>query len=164
MKKIPLSQGKVALVDDEDFEWAIQFRWAAVLKKRKSGDLWYARRSSTLNGHTTTTYLHREIALRAGLIWSRLYDHHDGNGLNNRRGNIRPCTPAQNMANSKKRLNTISRFKGVYLESGRWRAMIEISQKKVSLGYYDDQESAALAYNAAALERFGQFARLNSIS
>lgn len=161
MKEIPLTQGKVALVDDADYEWAAQFKWQATVCRREPGDIWYATRGVWKNRRVVTLRLHREIAKRAGLPASPRYDHRDGNGLNNQRANIRPCTSSQNMANSNKQPNTQSRFKGVYLESGRWRSVIGLGGKRVSLGYFDDQKSAALAYDSAARENFGEFARLN---
>ncbi len=92
-----------------------------------------------------------------------LVDHRDGNGLDNRRSNLRLCTPSQNQANRKKRGNHSSRFKGVrkYRLRGNWRAEIVVEGKCIFLGYFDTELEAAMAYDRAARESFGEYACLN---
>lgn len=91
-------------------------------------------------------------------------DHIDGNGLNNRLSNLRLATPLQNSRNQRKQKRaTTSLYKGVTLVKSRWRAYIHSGDKVVHLGYHPTQEQAALAYNAKALELYGEFARLNII-
>lgn len=84
MKIIPLSQGRVALVDDVDFEWLSSWKWHASESKRKGVPIgWYARRQE---GHAGPCfYMHREICVRSGLPPSSMFDHRDRNGLNNQR-------------------------------------------------------------------------------
>jgi hypothetical protein len=108
-------------------------------------------------------YLHREIASR---IWgvipkSMFVDHRDGDTLNNRRGNLRLVTPAQNAANSAARGGR-SRHRGVFMtKSGKWAAQIAKSGVHLHLGTFADEDSAAAAYDAAARDVHGEYARLN---
>lgn len=91
-------------------------------------------------------------------------DHIDGDGLNNRRVNLRIVTHRQNIWNRKKNVNpTSSKFKGVslYKKSGRWVAYIAAHGKRRHIGYFDDEEAAARAYDAEARRLHGEFACLN---
>lgn len=146
MKIVPLTQGKVALVDDEDYERVIQFHWYA----NKGRYTWYARNMSL-------GYLHNFI-LGANI------DHRNGDGLNNQKFNLRFCSQSQNNQNARKRSNTSSQFKGVsfYQANYLWAAYINIGIKK-HLGYYNTEQEAAKAYNIAALQYFGKFAKLNKL-
>lgn len=92
-----------------------------------------------------------------------LVDHIDGDGLNNRRANLRPATHAQNSANQKRSSRNRSGFKGVhyYHRTSSWRAYIGVGGKQRHLGYFSTAEEAARIYDAAALELFGEFARIN---
>jgi hypothetical protein len=163
MRQISLTKGMTALIDDEDFEWASRFTWWAVNLGRKGENHWYAATNVGGRKNKKTLLMHREIAARAGLPWSPRYDLRDRNGLNNQRVNLRPATATLNNANSKKRLGTTSRFKGVSWESftGRWRAQIRNAGKSFSLGRFADEIEAAKAYDAAAREQFGEFALTN---
>jgi hypothetical protein len=110
----------------------------------------------------TKIYLH-QLALggsKGGHI-----DHKDGNRLNCRRENLRHCTTAQNIRNSRVSRANTSGFKGVHQRksTGRWQAYITVDRKRVHLGYFPTPREAALAYNQAAIERFGEFARLNEL-
>lgn len=148
---IPLTQGKFAVVDAVDYDWAVQWKWYA----RKAYNLYYANRTEKRK-HIG---MHREIARRAGLPESREYDHKDHNGLNNRRGNIRPCTRSQNAANNRKIANTTSRFKGVYWKKskGKWVAQFAGGGRRVHLGYFTNEQEAAAAYETVAKKRYGEF-------
>lgn len=92
-------------------------------------------------------------------------DHRDHCGVNNTRANIRPATHQQNVANTRKRSGHTSKYKGVSWKTayGQWVSTIELGGKKKHLGYFDDEADAARAYNAAAVERFGEFACLNDL-
>lgn len=165
MKIIPLTKGKSTTVSDCDYDWLMQWSWQAAHYRRKSGDLWYAVRTAWSGSRSKGTRrskglkMHREIAMRAGKV-SKLYDHKDGNGLNNQRENIRPCTHSQNSANSKKTPCRLSRLKGVnQRESGRWKAQIGFDGKHYNLGTYDTEELAHKAYMLAARRHWGEFAR-----
>lgn len=162
MKTIPLSKGKFALVDDEDWEWLSQWKWHASESKRiRLPSMWYARRQE---GHAgPVVYMHREICIRSGKSPSSLFDHRDRNGLNNRRANLRECSKSQNGANQRKRPRTRSIFKGAhwYKRLGMWHAVLTCDGVHHSLGYFNNDEEAARAYDAAAKIYFGEFAKLN---
>lgn len=153
MKEIQLSQGKVALVNDEDFEWLNQWKWCAA----KRGQTFYATRLAP--GRKGAIHMHQ---LLVGNGTQRV-DHKDGNGLNNQRLNLRPATHQQNMFNQRTYKNNTSGYKGVTWQKdcGKWRAQIGMDGKKQYLGLFTNPEDAACAYDAKASELFGKFARLN---
>lgn len=157
MKEIKLTQGKTALVDDEDFERVNQFKWYA--SSAKSG-LWYARRNVTVDvGKQKTIRLHQFV-----MPGHRQIDHKNGNGLDCQKHNLRPSTGAQNQANQKPQTKRkSSKFKGVSFHklTGLWQASITKVQKQKHLGCFASEEAAARAYDNAAKELFGEFARLN---
>ncbi len=157
MKRIPLSKGMFALVDDEDYERLAKYYWCA----RKGRNTFYADRSVKLNGKWTTISMHREIF---GLPKNKQIDHADHNGLNNQKYNLRICTPAQNQQNRLPYKGFSSRYKGVgwAKDDKKWRSYIYPNYKFVSLGYFDSEIEAANAYDAKAKELFGEFARLNN--
>ncbi len=159
MRQIPLTQGKVALVDDSDFEWLNQWKWCALKVKLKCGEIYYAVRRPMVNGKLKTIYMHRLILNDV----SGMIDHSDGSGVNNQRKNIRPCTPSQNQMNRGVR---IDRYKGVWFQrtARKWTAQISVDGRRTHLGYFDYSTDAAIAYNAAATKFYGEFARLNTIT
>lgn len=163
MKEIPLSQGKVALVDDADFENLSQHKWSAE-KGRKT---WYASRKITVG-----PYLQQDVSMHRQILGLSIGDgmegdHRDGNGLNNQRYNLRVCSPGQNRYNQSVRTHAKhSRFKGVSLKRDTprakpWEAYISAEGKLRKLGHFYTEEAAALAYNEAAKVLHGEFARLN---
>jgi len=91
--------------------------------------------------------------------------HINGCGLDNRKANLRPVTHAQNHQNRRKISGTTSRYKGVswYKRRNRWHATIQINRKTKDLGYFEKEEDAAHAYDEAAKEAVGEFARLNGV-
>jgi hypothetical protein len=93
-------------------------------------------------------------------------DHIDHDGLNNQRSNLRPATTAQNNHNQRPQRNTSSRFKGVtwHKRIGKWQAAIKVADKNRHLGVFPDEEDAARAYNAAAVEAYGEYAYLNEVA
>jgi hypothetical protein len=156
MAKIPLSKGLFATVDDEDFERLSKFKWCAV----NMGGRWYATRGRWAGEEkkSKSVPMHRDIIVTD----AKDIDHIDGDGLNNTRANLRPATRAQNLWNSRKTRGK-SRFKGVHFhtQNKKWRATIMAHGKKYELGCHSTEEQAALAYDKAAAELFGEFARLN---
>lgn len=104
--------------------------------------------------------LHRVIAERVGLDLSNHIDHEDGNKLNNHRYNLRPATYSQNLANSKRRSDNTSGFKGVgfYKNYQKWTARIRVKGKSIHLGYFNSPKEAHKAYCEAAIKYFGKFA------
>jgi len=151
MKEIILSQGKVALVDDEDFDRVSVHKWFV----NRIGNTNYVSRNLS-RGKTQT--LHRFLC--PGI---RLVDHKDGNGLNNQKFNLRPANRSQNGANSVKQSGRSSKFKGVTWDKrcGLWQAGIMVSYKRLHLGRYESEEDAAHVYDYAAKIYFGEFARPN---
>jgi hypothetical protein len=156
MKKIPLTQGLYALVDDEDFEYLNQWKWYAA----KQGNDFYAFRQEYFPSlkKQKTVRMHREVMSDD----ERDLDHIDGNGLNNQKINLRFCSHRQNHQNRKHHKNTSSPYKGVsWHYSGKWKSQIMVNGKVVHIGLFTSGEEAALAYDKAAKESFGEFARLN---
>lgn len=154
MKEIQLTQGKVALVDDEDYEYLNQWKWYAC----KICHVYYAIRRPKTNGKYTSVYMHREILNTPKGIQ---VDHEDHNGLNNQRANIRLAT---NSENSRNRKLIKGKYKGVY-HSGKktWRAYITVNKKPVCLGIFRSEKDAAVAYNKEAKKHYAEFACLNAI-
>lgn len=158
MKRIPLTQGKEALVDDEDYEYLAQWKWYARKNKRQ----FYAARSHTYSrGKQKTVFMHCEVAARNG--WSgQQIDHRDRNGLNNRRGNLRAATAGQNAANQGLRQDNKSRLKGIAWrhDHQRWRAFVGRGGRSFQREFADFDEAVAWR-DAQARELHGEFAYLN---
>lgn len=155
MKEIQLTQGFVAFVDDEDYERINKHKWYVMAARHG----W--RAGTRYNpGDKTSTYMHSLVLQTAQTV-----DHIDRNGLNNQKSNLRLCTTSQNVANSGKRSNNTSGFKGVYFCkcTNKWRAEIKVDGNKKCLGRYSTKEEAALAYNTGAKHYFGEFAYQNLV-
>lgn len=151
VREIPLLRGLVALVDAADYERISAFKWYATKR--------YAIRSERRAGRSVTILMHHEVLGRPppGFVT----DHINCIRLDNRRANLRFCTPSQNMWNRGLNLRTTSGFKGVSIKGSRYAAAIRRWGKQEHLGRFDSAEEAARAYDRAALEAFGEFARLN---
>jgi len=157
-RRIPLTQGKFAIVDPDDYPHLSKYKWR--LCKTKGKNVLYAERSIRLpNGKYSRILMHRQlINVPEGYV----IDHINGSGLDNRRANLRLATVAQNAWNSKKR-NPRSGYKGVWLakDKGLWRAAIFCNRKRKHLGYFKDKVDAAKAYDKAATKLHKEFAVLN---
>lgn len=156
MKEIQLTQGKVALVDDDWYKELNKFKWYAHYSSHTKS--FYAERKSMLLGKQKTIRMHRIVA---GTHDGMQTDHIDGDTLNNQSDNLRTCTRAQNLCNSGRQTNNTSDFKGIRASGKKWRSRIRIDGKLIHLGYYLTPEEAARAYDEAAKELHGEFARLN---
>ena len=155
MKEIKLTQGKVALVDDEDFEYLNQFKWQA----KKGRNTYYAIRGIVINGKHNTVLMHREI-LKGDII-----DHKNHNGLHNYKSNLRPCTHQENNRNQRVSANTSSIYKGVswHTKRKKWMSYIVVDGAIIHLGRFKSEIDAAIEYNKAASLYFKEFAYLNII-
>ena len=158
--EIPLTQGKIALIDDDDYEEISKYKWFA----NKRGKTYYAIRNSTYeNGKRYLIYMHSIIA---GTPKGMETDHMNGNGLDNRKENLRFCSPMENTYNRpemKRKTPKFSKYKGVYWRKSRnkWHVRIQANGKREYVGMYDDEIEAAKAYDAAAKKFHGEFAYLN---
>jgi hypothetical protein len=152
MKKISLTQNKVSLVDDEDYEYLMQWKWCAI----KSRNTFYV-----VNGHSSKTIIMHRVIMNVGN--GILIDHKDGDGLNNQKHNLRICSVAENARNCKKRSHNTSGYKGVYSDKtyNKHHAYIRVNGKKIYLGQFNSKIDAAKAYDSAAIEFFGEFAKTN---
>lgn len=158
MKQIALTQGKFALVDDKDLEWLNQWKWFA----KKNNNNYYAVRSSKWPKQRHI-FMHRVIINAPN---DKYVDHANLNGLDNRRSNIRLCTNSQNVRNQRiTKTRGTSQYRGVSWDSKvkKWRACIVLECKLRHLGYYKSEHRAAIVYNDAAKELFGEFSRLNCV-
>jgi hypothetical protein len=151
MREIQLTQDKVALLDDEDFEEIAAFKWHA----ERHHHTFYAQRTvRRLDGGRTKEYLHRVILARKlgrALLPGEQVDHEDGDGLNNLRCNLRPATQSQNNRNCRHRVsNPSSQYLGVswHKDHKKWHTQIKIPGKKLHLGYHATEFDAALAREA----------------
>ena len=161
--EIELTQGKIALIDDEDWDLVSGYRWHACTTPRHN--TWYAQaHTRRADGTWTKIKMHRLIL---GLTDPRVHtDHIDGDGLNNRRGNLRACSNSENQRNRGSQANNTSGFKGVSWdkETGKWAANIRVNGKQKRLGRHDTPEEAYQAYCDASIELHGEFANTGTIS
>lgn len=154
-KEIPLTQGNVALVDDDDYEMLIEHKWHYT----KQGYAGAYKKGTSATG-SEHLLMHREICRpQKGFV----VDHINMNKLDNRKENLRVVTYQENCFNRLK-IKGNSRYKGVALtRSNRWVASIWIGDTRVNLGSYEKEEDAAKAYNLGAIKYIGDVAYLNEV-
>jgi hypothetical protein len=159
MREIPLTQGMVAMVDDEDYDLVSQYKWYA---RKSRGSTWYAG-ANIRKPDGKETVIEMQRFLMGPSPDGRTVDHRNRNGLDNQRGNLRWATQSQQCHNSGIRRHNTSGFVGVFWHkpAGAWAARIGKDRKCIRLGYFDTREEAARAYDAKAIELFGEFACLN---
>lgn len=162
--EIKLTQNKVAVIDQEDFELVNNHKWCAW---SPNGDTYYAVTNIKIGGKKTTIKMHRLIMNETDPLL--LIDHEDGDGLNNTRINLRRATKAQNNCNKKAKKNSTSKYIGVFVQIKKtkvgftkaYQAQIKINGVSTYLGLFKNESDAALVYDKKAVEVFGDFARLN---
>lgn len=152
--KIPLPHGKVAVVDAKDFKCLSQFKWYY------SMDGYAIRNVQLANGKRVMSRMHKEILKPEDGLFT---DHINGDGLDNRRCNLRECTHGQNQMNQKLPKNNTSGYKGVSWNKRckKWQVRIYVEGKETHLGYFKDIVEAAKVYDKAALRHYGEFALTN---
>lgn len=160
--EIPITHGLITIVDDVDTD-LVSKNWLLMPRKTRQ----YAYR--TTHPVKATSYLHREVMERVlgrELLKNEWVDHINHNGLDNRRINLRLTTPSRNMANSRLAKNNTSGKKGVSWnkKAQKWEVSICFNGKKIKLGNFSSLDQAAAAYDAKALEFWGEHAWTNDMN
>lgn len=151
---IPLTKGYEAIVDADDLHLVEAYSWTALVKP----GVVYAKRAVKVGDRTMTVRMHRVILSAHP---DALVDHINGNGLDNRKANLRVATNSQNLANRGAQRNNTSGFKGVTWNkaAGKWQASLKLNGNRWYLGLHNTAEDASAAYQEAARRAFGEFAR-----
>jgi HNH endonuclease len=158
MITIPLTRGFETTIDDSDTDLRT-LNWYCLPNHYREPTVFYAARAESKK----TILLHKVIMsriLNRPLSQNEKVDHVDGNGLNNRRSNLRLATAVQNQRNRRKQKNNKSGYKGVSLSGNKWAAQIKSSDGVIHLGTFLTPELAYEAYCEAARKYHGEFARL----
>ncbi len=167
---IPLTQGKYAIVDTEDYDYLMQWKWYTA----SSPHTYYARRNIPIPATDTLPYKQKIIAMHQVVVINPLhvehFDHKNHYGLDNRKSNVRPCSCSENQHNQRRRSGGASKYKGVFRISEaagnkrkKWQAIIRHNKRNIYLGYYYTEQQAAKAYDEAAIRLFGEFAYTNDM-
>jgi hypothetical protein len=159
MKTIPLTQGKEALVDDEDYDELNKYKWHAHLDP-ETGQWCAVRNLPRINGKRKNIKMHRQIM---GDPIGKSIDHKNHDRLDNRKSNLRICSHSQNNSNIHRYKNNTSGLIGVrwHKRDTKWEARISKDNKQINLGYFDDKFEAARVRDKKAKELHGEFATLN---
>jgi len=153
---IPLTRGLWAIVDDADYSRVSKHVWSAARRACAT----YAAAGFWIEGRSKNDYLHRFVMNPPE---GMQVDHINGNGLDNRKSNLRVCTNAQNNANHAKRRGSALEKRGVFRVGKKFRAVIAPNGVSKHIGYFHTEEEAAIAYDNAAKEAYGEFAYQNNV-
>jgi len=159
MKEIKLTQGKTTLVDDEDLEYLLQFKW--YVSFNKVSKRWVAQRHNIKNGKRKMVYMHREIMNAPDKLF---VDHRNHDTLDNRKQNLRICTKTENAINRKGAcINSTSKYLGVSWNknNNKWETYIAKNSKKIFLGFFNNEEKAAIIRDKVAIQLHGDYVSLN---
>ncbi len=164
MRKIELTQGQFAVIDDDDYDRISSHKWYAKKNNVKCKVVYYAATNITILGKRTTIRMHQFIL--GSSPNGKEIDHADGNTLNNQKHNLRFCTRTQNLYNAIGSPYSATKHKGITFnnKSNMYRVRISINGKSTHIGCFKKIEDAICVYNNAALKYHGEFARLNVIS
>jgi hypothetical protein len=171
-RRIPLTKGMYAIVDVRDYEFLRKREWHV----QPGINTYYAITTIFIKGKRKRVSMHRYLlksdfakcdtqkTIQSNLRGKLVVDHINGNGLDNRRANLRFCTYAQNNCNKRIKAKGASKYRGVLKSRNSnkpWQAKIHINNKRIIIGLFKTQLEAALAYDSAARKYHGQFATLN---
>jgi len=159
MKQIPLTKGKFALVDDEDYERIILLNRKWHFHKSGYATISTSKRINGVEKHSSVK-MHRFVMNAEN---GQIVDHKDGDRLNNQKSNLRFCSTIENSRNLRKYDRNKSGYKGVSLCRNKFQSSIRVNKKQVYLGLFTCPIEAADTYNKAAIFYFGEFANLNKI-
>ena len=153
MTYLPLSQGYVAIVDDEDFDYLVQYSWYAKKASGRKGSQYYAQNWKLGKMHRFIMKCPKGMQV----------DHINHNPMDNRKSNLRICTLKENLYNRRRKPHpkTNSRYLGVFPSGKKWVASIGVNYKKIHIGTFTTADDAAKAYDREARKHFGQYANLN---
>ncbi len=159
-RRIPLTQGKFAIVDPQDYDKLAKYKWFAMRSRR---GLYAIRMVKAKHGRSRqkNVRMHRVIL---DVPEGKFVDHVNHNGLDNRRANLRVATMQQNSWNKRKqRGNYSSQYKGVtwFKRAGKWQVRINCNGRTILIGYFYDEKAAVRAYDVKAAELYGEYAALN---
>ena len=164
--KIPLTRGMFAIIDAEDFEKVSSHKWYAY----KGYSKFYAGKSQWQPGKKRQKLLCMHNFIFGEIPKGMMIDHINGDGLDNRKCNLRIATRSQNRGNARKTVQifgrpTSSKYKGVCWDKNnkKWQVQMKINNKSRHIGQFSDEKEAAKAYNKAAMAHFGEFAALNDV-
>lgn len=156
--KVPLTRGKFALIDAEDADRVLAFKWHAVPSRSRYRTIWYGKTSAMIDGKKSGMLLHRFVMNAPDGIG---IDHKNGDGLDCRKTNLRAATTQQNNCNRTGPILTASGYRNVYQHHQKWHVKIGSNGKTIHLGSFDTALEAAIARDEYAKEHRGEFASLN---
>jgi hypothetical protein len=170
-RRFVTDNGYEYMIDEEDAEKISKYHWFGYqsYKKLANGEVKRERKYIAARLYKDRKTPLKHIALHRVIMDAPeglQIDHVDGNGLNNKKSNLRICNQSQNLANGKRYRNNKSGYRGVtwHKKTKKWQAEITINHKRVALGYFHSPVEAGIAYNEAAKKSFGEFARLNEVN